>query len=135
MVSDIHILKGSDSASVDWLTIAPQDSLVIIIAVSRYPNELIRLGKMVRRQKKSLIVITDSSLCPLTQFAHLSLVAPSRNIPFIGSPTTISCIINYLVMELAGRDGDHLKNHQESLEQAYWENDILFNLRRDDFET
>jgi DNA-binding MurR/RpiR family transcriptional regulator len=133
--SDIHILKGSDSASVDWLTIAPQDSLVIIIAVSRYPNELIRLGKMVRRQKKSLIVITDSSLCPLTQFAHLSLVAPSRNIPFIGSPTTISCIINYLVMELAGRDGDRLKNHQENLEQAYWENDILFNLRRDDFET
>jgi DNA-binding MurR/RpiR family transcriptional regulator len=108
---------------------------VIIIAVSRYPNELIRLGKMVRRQKKNLIVITDSSLCPLTQFAHLSLVAPSRNIPFIGSPTTISCIINYLVMELAGRDGNRLKDHQESLEQAYWENDILFNLRRDESET
>ena len=107
----------------------------LIFAASRYPNELIRLGKMVRRQKKNLIVITDSNLCPLTQFAHLSLVAPSRNIPFIGSPTTISCIINYLVMELAGRDGDRLKNHQENLEQAYWENDILFNLRRDDFET
>ncbi len=133
--SDIHILKGSDSTSVDWLTIAPPDSLVVIIAVSRYPNELIRLGKMVRRQKKNLIVITDSNLCPLTQFAHLSLVAPSRNIPFIGSPATISCIINYLVLELAGRDGNRLKDHQENLEQAYWENDILFNLRRDEFET
>jgi hypothetical protein len=38
-------------------------------------------------------------------------------------------------MELAGRDGNRLKDHQESLEQAYWENDILFNLRRDESET
>ena len=128
---DVHILKGSDSSSLDWLTIAPAQSLVVIIATSRYPNELIRLGKMVRRLDLTLIVIADSSLCPLTHFAHLSLIAPSRNIPFIGNPTTISCIINYLVLELANRNGSGLKQHQEKLEKTYRENDILFNLRRE----
>ena len=128
---DVHILKGSDSASLDWLTIAPAQSLVVIIATSRYPNELIRLGKMVRRLDLTLIVIADSSLCPLTHFAHLSLIAPSKNIPFIGNPTTISCIINYLVLELASRNGSRLKKHQEKLEKTYRENDILFNLRRE----
>ncbi|MCK5204272.1 MAG: MurR/RpiR family transcriptional regulator, partial [Desulfobacterales bacterium] len=41
---DVHILKGSDSTTIDWLTIAAPESLVIIIATTRYPNELIRLG-------------------------------------------------------------------------------------------
>ena len=130
---DVHIIKGSDSASIDWLTIANPESLVIIVATTRYPNELIRLGKMVRRLGMTLIVIADSSLCPLTHFAHLSLIAPSKNIPFIGNPTTISCIINYLVLELASRNGGRLKQHQEKLEQAYLENDVLFNLDREEF--
>jgi len=125
---NIHILKGSDSAAIDWLSIAEPGSLAVIIATSRYPNELIKLGKIVRRLDHTLLVITDSSLCPLTQFAHLSLIASSKHIPFIGSPTTISCIINYLVLELASRNGGQLKIHQEKLEQAYRENDILFNL-------
>jgi DNA-binding MurR/RpiR family transcriptional regulator len=125
---NVHILKGSDSAAIDWLSIAEPGSLVLIIATSRYPNELIKLGKIARRLDHTLLVITDSSLCPLTQFSHLSLVAPSKHIPFIGSPTTISCMINYLVLELASRNGGRLKAHQEKLEQAYQENDILFNL-------
>lgn len=130
---DVRIIKGSDSTSIDWLTIAAPESLVIIIATTRYPNELIRLGKMVRRLGLTLVVIADSSLCPLTHFAHLSLIAPSKNIPFIGNPTTISCIINYLILELASRNGGRLKQHQEKLEQAYLENDILFNLDREEF--
>jgi DNA-binding MurR/RpiR family transcriptional regulator len=124
---NVHILKGSDSAAIDWLSIAEPGSLAVIIATSRYPNELIKLGKIVHRLNHTLLVITDSSLCPLTQFAHLSLIAPSKHIPFIGSPTTISCIINYLVLELASRNGGQLKAHQEKLERAYRENDILFN--------
>ena len=130
--SGVHILKGSDSTAIDWLTIAETDSLVVIIATSRYPNELIRLGRTARHLDRKLLVITDSTLCPLTQFAHLSLVAPAKNIPFIGSPSTIACIINYLVLEMASRDGHRLKEHQGKLEQAYRENDVLFNLRRDE---
>lgn len=129
--SNVHILKGSDSTAIDWLTNTSPESLVTIIATTRYPNELIRLGKMVRRLGQTLLVIADSALCPLTQFAHLSLIAPSKNIPFIGNPTTISCIVNYLVLELASRNGGRLKAHQEKLEQAYYENDILFNLYKE----
>lgn len=124
---NVHILKGSDSTTIDWLTIAPTKSLVIIIATSRYPNELIRVGKLVRRLGKNLLVIADSSLCPLIQFAHMTLIAPSQHFPLIGSPTPLSCLINYLVLELASRDGKELKEHQEKLEQSYRENDILFN--------
>ena len=127
---NVQILKGSDSTAIDWLTIAPDDCLVIIIATTRFPNELIQLGKLVQRLEKKLLVIADSSLCPLMQSADLSLVAPTKNIPFIGSPTTISCIINYLVQELASRDGDRLEEHQRKLEQVYRENDVLFNLQK-----
>jgi DNA-binding MurR/RpiR family transcriptional regulator len=128
----VHILKGSDSTAIDWLTNAPDNSLVTIITTSRYPNELIKLGKAARRLQHHLLVITDNRLCPVIPFAHLSLVVPSRSIPLIGYPSTISCIINYLVLELVNRQDPQLNAHQERLEQMYLENDILFNMYTND---
>jgi DNA-binding MurR/RpiR family transcriptional regulator len=126
---NIHIMKGSDRTTIDWLTIAPVDSVVVIIATSRYPNELIRLGKLVKRLGQTLVVITDSTTCPVLQFADHNLIAASKLIPFLGSPTPLSCLINYLVHELASRRGDALKAHQAKLEQSYWEHDVLFNMK------
>lgn len=125
----VHILRGSDSTCIDFLTIAPEESMVVIFATTRYPNELIRLGKLAKRLGQTLLVITDGALCPLIPFADLSIIAPSRHIPLIGSPTTLSCLINLLVVELAARCGADLKLHQEKLEKVYLENDVLFNLR------
>ena len=127
----VHILKGSDSAAIDWLTNAAEKSLVVLFAVSRYPNELIRMGKVARRLDHTLMVITDSTLCPLIPFAHGSLVAPSKTIPLIGYPTAIACIINYLILELVTHGSDRVKAHQERLEQVYRENDILFSMSAD----
>jgi len=127
--ADVHILRGSDSTTIDWLTIAPAPGFVIVIATTRYPTELIRVAKLVRRLDHTLAVIADSSLCPLLPFANLSVVAPLKHIPFIGSPAVISCIASYLVIELASRNGDYLQAHQEKLERIYLENDVLFNLR------
>jgi len=124
---NVHILKGSDSTTLDWLTMAPADNLVVIIATSRYTNELIRVGKWVRRLGQTLLVIAESSVCPLIQFAHLTLVAPFQHIPVLGSPSTLFCLINYLILELANRRGNQLKEHQEKLELSYRENDVLFN--------
>lgn len=124
----VHILKGSDSTAIDWLTNAPEQSLVVIITTSRYPNELIKLGKVARRLQHQLSLITDNALCPVIPFAGLSLVVPSRSIPLIGYPTTIFCIINYLMLELVNRQHPLLKEHQQKLEQMYLENDILFNV-------
>jgi len=33
-------------------------------------------------------------------------------------------------MELASRRGGDLKKHQEKLVQSYWENDVLFNMKK-----
>lgn len=128
--SRVRILKGSDSTCIDWLTICDEPVLVVMIATSRYPNELLRLAKFVRRCGHTLMVIADSPLCPLGQFADLELLAPCEHFPIVGSPSTISCLINCLIVELVSRDGKDLKAHQEKLEQAFLENDILFNLEK-----
>ncbi|WP_373497903.1 MurR/RpiR family transcriptional regulator [Desulfococcus sp.] len=123
----VHILKGSDSTVIDCLSNAPEGALTVIIATSRYPNELIKLARVSRRLHQTLLVITDSKLCPLIQFADRTIIAPSRSIPLIGYPAAISSIINCLILELASRQDAAMKHHQERLEQAYLENDILFN--------
>ncbi len=125
---NISILKGSDSTVLDALTFAPENSLILIIATTRYPNELIRIGKFAQRLKHRLIVLCDGTTCPLIQFADASLVAPLKNIPFIGSPTALGCLINFIIQELAAKRGNSLKTHQQKLEQTYWENDVLFNM-------
>lgn len=128
----VHIVPGSDSTAIDWLTNAPDDSLVVLIAISRYPNELIKLGKVVRRLRHQLLLITDNTLCPVIPFADQALIVPSRSIPLIGYPTTICCIINYLVLELVNRQTPERREHQRKLEQMYIENDILFNVHAHD---
>ncbi|NOX34565.1 MAG: MurR/RpiR family transcriptional regulator [Deltaproteobacteria bacterium] len=124
---NVNIFKGSDRTTIDQLIFASQKSAVVVIATSRYPNELIRMGKLVKRQKLKLILLTDSSSCPLIQFSDHVLIAPLKTIPFLGSPTSLISLINYLVHTLTSDMGKMLKNHQEKLEQAYLENDILFN--------
>jgi len=124
----VHILRGSDSTSIDWLTIAPGDSLVVMFASSRYPNELIRLARLVRRLDQNLLVVSDSATCPINQFADVHIVVRCLHFPVIGSPSVVACLINCLTAEMIARGGDDVKPHQEKLEQAYRENDVLFNL-------
>lgn len=124
----VHIVKGSDSTAMDWLTNAPEKSLVVLSATTRYPNELIALSKVVRRCGHTLLALTDSNISPVIPFAHLSLVVPSKSIPFIGNVSGMLSVIQYMVQELASRKGEDLKQYQDQLEQVYLENDILFNL-------
>ena len=65
----------------------------MLLATSRYPNDLIATAKAVRRQGKTLVSIADSASCPINHFARESLIAPSRHIPFIGSPSAIACLV------------------------------------------
>lgn len=124
----VNILKGSDSTVLDRLNNAAPGALVVIVATSRYPNELIRLAKVVRRLGHTLLIMADSPLCPLLPFAHKTLVVTSRSIPYIGYIAAMSSVISYLVLELAARSQETASDHQEKLEQIYLENDILFNL-------
>ncbi len=124
----VNILKGSDSTAFDRLNNAITDALVVIVATSRYPNELIRLAKVARRLGHPLFVIADSPLCPLFPFANNQLVVPAQSIPYIGYIAAMSSVISYLVLELAARQRRTVGVHQEKLEQIYLENDILFNL-------
>ena len=124
----VHIVKGSDSTAMDWLTNAPENSLVVLAATTRYPNELINLSKVARRCGHTLLALTDSNISPVIPFAHLSLVVPSKSIPFIGNVSGMLSVIQYMVQELASRKGEELKQYQDQLEQVYLENDILFNL-------
>ena len=124
---NVNIFKGSDRTTIDRLIFASQKSAVVIIATSRYPNELIKMGKLVNRYKLKMILLTDSLSCPLVQFTDHVLIAPLETIPFLGNPTSLISLINYLVHTMAADIGKELKNHQEKLEQAYLENDILFN--------
>ena len=124
----VNILKGSDSIAFDRLNNANADALVLIVATSRYPNELIRLAKVARRLDHTLFVMADSPLCPLFPFSHQKLVVPAQSIPYIGYIAAMSSVISYLVLELAARQRKKVGTHQEKLEQIYLENDILFNL-------
>ena len=124
----VNILKGSDSTAFDRLSNANAEALVVIVATSRYPNELIRLAKVTRRLGHTLFVMADSPLCPLFPFANRQLVVPAQSIPYIGYIAAMSSVISYLILELAARQRQTVGFHQEKLEQVYLENDILFNL-------
>jgi len=95
---------------------------------TRYPNELIRLGKLAKRldRRFSWSPTGPVPADPVRGSIDRSALAPH---PVDRQPTTLSCLINLFVVELAARCGADLKLHQEKLEKVYLENDVLFNLR------
>ncbi len=123
---EVHLLKGSDSTSIDKLAFIDPDSVVVIIATTRYPNDLITLGKLVKRQGLKMILLTDSTTCPLAQISNQTLVAPRTSIPYLSASISLLCLINYIVQSLTADMGEELQHHQKKLEQAYLENDVLF---------
>ena len=124
-----QILKGSDTTAIDQVANAPENSLMVMIATTRYPNELIKLGRFIRREGHRLILITDNETAPMIQFANFHLVVPMSSIPFIGNMSNMLCVVKYIVQELASQLGEDLKDHQQKIEQVYLENDILFNIQ------
>ncbi len=124
---NVSILNGSDRTTMDQMVFAPKGTCVVVISTSRYPNELIRMGKIARRQNFKQILITDSSACPLAPFSDHILVAPQASVPFLGNPASLISLIHYLLNCLASDMKEELKTFQEKLEQAYLENDIWFN--------
>lgn len=125
--TNVFILNGSDRTSMDRMVFARPGSAVVVIAGSRYPNEIIRLGKVARRQGLKQVLITDSPSCPLAQFSDHILIAPQKTIAFLGTTVSMISLTHYLLHTLAAVMGGHLKTHHEKLEQAYLENDIWFN--------
>ncbi len=126
----VQTLKGSDSTTIDLLSTLPPPVLVIILTTARYPNELVRLAKAVRRVGHDLMVITDGPLSPVIGFAHQSYVVPCQHFSLAGSPSAMHCFLTCMIHELIHQGGAEVRQHQEMLERVIRENDVFFNLER-----
>ncbi len=125
---NVQVLNGSDTTCIDRLYIAPPDTLSVIITVSRYPTELIRLGKVIKGLNHNLLLITDSKRCPIISFASQSLFIPCLQIPSAYKDIELfMSVINFIVMEVISSE-EQSPSYQEILEKAYQENDLLFTM-------
>jgi len=120
-------LDGGNKKSLDWLTLSSIDTLVILFTVMRYPNDLLRLSKVVRDQGKELIVIADSKRCPMFEFSTYHFSVPCQNFPLVGSPSALACVTNCLIYCMIYNHREEVKKHHNILESFYRENDIFFN--------
>jgi DNA-binding MurR/RpiR family transcriptional regulator len=124
--SQITSLDGGNRNSLDWIALSPKDTLVIILTVMRYPNDLFRLARFVHEQGRDLLVIADSRNCPLFQFADHCLSVPCRHFPIVGSPSALGCILNCIVYAMIFSHSEEVREHQNALEQLYRESEIFF---------
>jgi DNA-binding MurR/RpiR family transcriptional regulator len=122
----IH-LDGGNKNSLDWLTLSSKETLVIVFTVMRYPNDLLRISRVVRNQGKELIVVADSRRCPMFEFSRYHLSVPCQNFPLVGNPSAIACVANCLIYCMIYNHREEVKKHHSILETFYRENDIFFN--------
>jgi len=125
--SQVSNLDGGNRNSLDWITLSPKDTLVIIFTVMRYPNDLFHLARLVRWQGRDLVVIADSRSCPLFQFTDHYLSVPCQHFPLVGSPSALACMVNCIIYHMICNHTQEIQNHQDVLEQIYRENDIFWN--------
>ncbi|SMC23028.1 transcriptional regulator, RpiR family [Desulfacinum hydrothermale DSM 13146] len=123
----VELLKGSDTTTIDRLSLSDgEGNVVVLVAMSRYPNELVRVAKAARRLGHRVVLLTDSSRSPLEAFSDEQLVAPTRHIPIFGHPGPLICLARCLLHELLRSGDGSVPVHLERLEAAYRENHIFF---------
>lgn len=127
---EVQLISGSDNTSLDHLATAAPGTLLVMVATSRYPNDLLRLAKQAKREGLTVVLIADGASCPIAQFADLTLLAPSRHLPLLGSLSSLNCLASFLALEMINRGDMGIQKQQQKLERLFREQDLLFNLER-----
>lgn len=100
------------------LHVGPGDVL-IAISFPRYSRVTMNAVKFARDRGATIIAITDNELSPVYQMSDEALLAPCEMISFVDSMVAPLCLINALLVAIAGQMGERVSNTFAELEDIW----------------
>lgn len=108
-----------------------KDDVVIGISFPRYSKRTINALRYAKAKGITVIGITDGALSPIKANANYSLLARSDMESFVDSLVAPLSVINALIVALAARNHEELRQNFEDLERIWHDYDVYDNVDED----
>lgn len=103
-----------------------KDTLVIVFAFPRYPQQLIEVIQFLKRENIPFITITDSDNLERWHICKCDLIVPLTMSTFFDSFVSVFCMINLLIDEVGKIDYQRTKHVLDQLETMYQTERIFY---------
>jgi len=122
LVKNVTLVQASSAGEVfeQLLHVGPGDVL-IAISFPRYSRITMNAVKFARDRGATIIAVTDNELSPVYQMSDEALLAPCEMISFVDSMVAPLCLINALLVAMAGQMGERVSTTFAELEDIWKE--------------
>lgn len=124
MLDNVRLLNTSVNDPYEQLIHIDERDVLIGISFPRYSNRTVDAMKFAKCKNARCIAITDSSLSPLAQEAHLSLVAHSNMASFVDSLVAPFSVANALIVAISQKNKNNVARSFSALEQIWNEHNV-----------
>ena len=83
------------------------------------------IAKTLKKRNVSLIVITDSVVSPLAEYADFLFIIPVRKAFFVDHLSAVMCLINALIFSLSYKDKGKTEKYLKRFENFADENNFF----------
>ena len=120
LFKNVTLVQASSAGEVfeQLLHVGPGDVL-IAISFPRYSRVTMNAVKFARDRGATIIAVTDNELSPVYQMSDEALLAPCEMISFVDSMVAPLCLINALLVAMAGQMGERVSATFAELEDIW----------------
>jgi DNA-binding MurR/RpiR family transcriptional regulator len=121
-----YLLSGRGNMLADEISTLNAKDAVIVIGFAPYAVDTVRLAKLARQRKASVVAITDDLTSPLAGQADDIFVAPNDSPQFFGSFVGTVALIEALIAYMVNQGGKNLVENIAAVEgtrevfREYW---------------
>jgi len=120
LFDNVSLIQPTSTAEVcEQLFSVGENDVVIAFSFPRYSTRIINGVKFAGEQKATVVVITDSEVSPLAEYATWLLTAESDMASFTDSLVAPLCIVNALFTEIAGKRQSFIADRFNRLEKIW----------------
>ena len=111
-----------DSTVYDRVRLMSGGDVALVVALPRYPRELVELVRYAHTRRVTVLAITDSPLSPVIPYANVTLYAKTSMQDFVGSLAAPAALLDCVVGRVGKNLGKKALRRLEALEQSASEN-------------
>ncbi len=124
MHDSVHLLSRGANDTYDEVVNVDQNDVLIVFSFPRYSNRTFEVVEFAKRQKATIIGITDSLNAPLVSYSDYTLTAKYDMSTFIDSFVAPMSLVNAIIFMLAADERAKLTEKFDLLETLWSLNDV-----------
>lgn len=130
LISDnVRLVSPSSTAEIfEQMFSVGESDVIFAFSFPRYSTKMVNAVKFAKQNKARLILLTDSTVCPLAEYADCLLTAESDMASYMDSLVAPLSIINAIVVGITNKSEKKITARFDRLEQL-WDEYGVYNKR------